>query len=228
MTPGAGGLTGKSAGIYRSSNNGTSWTAVNTGLPDLLVLYLFGPSPSSNLYWFAVSDTVIFACTNNGYLYPRFDSIVDSIFVSKNNGENWSYFKSGLPDNLKINRLSANSTYLFAATSEGVWQEPLSEVTGINTQKPQQDVSNRDNFKIFFPSSTNQNATIEFSLLQSMPVAAKIYNLSGKEIATLVNKNLGAGEHSFSWNTKNVAAGCYTVKMQVGSNVFIKNVPVSR
>ena len=100
------------AGVYRSSNNGKTWTAVNTGLPD-----------SSKVYWFTVSDIILFAGTNHG------------VFVSKNNGDNWTNFNSGLPDSIKINRLSVNNTYLFAATSAGVWQRPLSEATGASRRQ---------------------------------------------------------------------------------------------
>jgi len=223
---GGGGIAGKNAGLYRSANNGTSWMAVNTGLPDSSVFHWWG---ASNVYCFAVSDTVIFAAINNGIgLQGPSSSLTNNVFVSKNNGDSWTNFNSGLPDSIIINKLSANNTYLFAATSAGVWQRPLSEATGINTQKPQQGVSHQENFKIFAPSNTNQFAAIQFSLLHSDQVSVKIFNLSGREIATLVNKNLGAGEHSLSWDTKNVAAGCYAVKMQVGSNVYVKNIPISR
>ena len=78
------------------------------------------------------------------------------------------------------------------------------------------------------PNLTNSNATIEFSLPHPDCVTLTVYNLSGHEIASLINQNLGQGAHSIAWNTRNLAAGCYTVKMQVGSTSLVKAVAVLR
>jgi hypothetical protein len=50
----------------------------------------------------------------------------------------------------------------------------------------------------------------------------------GNITETLVDRNIEAGERSLSWDTKGMAAGCYAVRMQVGSNAYVKNISVSR
>jgi hypothetical protein len=69
---------------------------------------------------------------------------------------------------------------------------------------------------------------MSFFLAKSQPVTLKIYNISGRELVTIVNRNLGAGEQRISWDTKDIATGCYMLRMQAGSNIYIKNIPVSR
>ena len=56
----------------------------------------------------------------------------------------------------------------------------------------------------------------------------KIYNLSGHLIATLCDKLMGAGAHTLTWDTRNVASGCYMVRMQAGQNSQVKAIPLFR
>jgi len=82
--------------------------------------------------------------------------------------------------------------------------------------------------KIYSSSHGNPDVTIEFLLPHSDKVTVTVYNLSGHEIASLVNNNLSQGSHSIQWNTRNLAAGCYTVRMQAGANTYVKSVPIVR
>ena len=190
-------------GIFLSANNGTSWTAVNAGLRNTIVQSL------------AVGGGAIFAGTYDG------------VFLSVNNGASWTAADSGLT-NLDILSLAVSGGYLFAGTdSAGVWRRPLSDmISGVIDDKPQQTMLNRENLRIASPSHGNPVATIEFSLPYSDHVTVSIYNLSGHEIASLVNTNLGQGSHSIPWNTRNLAAGCYTVRLQAGANTCVKSVPI--
>ena len=191
-------------GIYLSTNNGMSWTGVNNAFIN-----------STKVTSFAVSGNNIFAGTDSG------------IYLSTNNGASWAVVNAGLV-NTSISALAGNGNDIFAGTGNGVWRRSLSEMLGIINPKKSILFSKFTGQNLIAFTPSNQTIEISFSLVQSQIVTLKIYNLSGREIATLVNKNLGTGAHSLSWDTKNVAAGCYAVKMQVGSNVFVKNIPVSK
>jgi len=84
-------------GVYLSTNNGSSWSAVNTGLTNL------------NVQTLAVNGTNLFAGTRNG-----------GIFLSTDNGTNWSASNTGLTTT-NIWCLTASATNLFAATDAGVF-----------------------------------------------------------------------------------------------------------
>lgn len=237
-------FAGTVSGVFLSANNGTSWTAVNSGLPANTIVLTLAMSGGRNIFAGTYGGG-IFLSTNNGTRWtavnaglPANDSInclavsgsnifagpnSGGVFLSTNNGASWTAVNSGFPVNIKVNSLVVSGSNIFAGTGSGVWRRPLSEMLGVINQKPLRSMLN---FNIRSPRYANSNATTEFSLPQPDQVTVKIYNLSGHEIATLVNKNLGSGTHSVTWNTRNVAAGCYLVKMQAGSNSFVKSIPV--
>lgn len=93
-------------GVYRSTDNGTSWTAVNKGLPEQ-------PAVS----WLTVLGTNIFAglrdVTGRG---------AEGLFVSGDNGESWKAVKGGLPERPGIIRPVVSGSNLFAVTaSNGIY-----------------------------------------------------------------------------------------------------------
>jgi len=193
-------------GIFRSTNNGTSWITADSGLRMDLGVYAL-----------AVSGNYIFAGTDSG------------IFLSANNGTSWIATDSGLPTGLWISYLAVSGSNLFAGTAgEGVWRRPLSEMAGVTDPEAQRVMFNQEDLRIYSSSHGNPDVTIAFSLSHSDQVRITIYDLSGHEIASLVNRPLGQGSHSISWNTRNLAAGCYTVRLQAGANACIKNIPIFR
>jgi hypothetical protein len=197
-----------SGGVIRSANNGTSWTAVNSGL----TIQGFTPSVEA----LAANGGSIFAGTwGNG------------VFLSTNDGANWTAVNSGLT-NTDIQSLAVSGGTLFAGTFfDGVWSRQISEM-GVLHPEPQGVTLDQSNFKVLSPNLTNSNAKIEFSLPHSDMVSVIVYNLLGHEIASLVNKNLSRGSHCIPWNTRNLAAGCYTVRLQAGSNSYVKSIPIFR
>lgn len=56
-----------------------------------------------------------------------------------------------------------------------------------------------------FPNPFNPVTTIQFSLIQSGFVSLKIYDVIGKEIATLINGDMNRGNHSIQWNAASPA-----------------------
>ena len=196
-------FAGTGGGVFLSSSNGTSWTAVNSGLTNTYV------------YSLAVTGSNIFAGTDGG------------VFLSTNSGTSWTAVNSGLPEMRFVMSLAVSGGNIFAGThGSGVWRRPLSEMLGVINPISQGKRLNQVDFDIRSPSRTNHNATIEFSLPHSEQVTAKVYNLSGREIATPVNGNFGSGSYSITWNTRNIAAGCYTVRMQTGSKTFAKSIAI--
>jgi photosystem II stability/assembly factor-like uncharacterized protein len=105
------------SGVYLSTNNGTSWTNVSTGLAH---------SPQG-VRCLTVSGTNLFACTYN-----------DGIFLSTNNGTSWTAVNSGWLF-LWTSCLTVSGTNLFAGTSQGVF---LSTNNGTNWTNVNSGLSN--------------------------------------------------------------------------------------
>jgi hypothetical protein len=81
-------------GVFRSSNNGTSWAAVNTDMTNISIAAL------------SVNDTNAIAGTSGG------------VFRSINNGTNWTIANAGLT-NKYVSTFTLSGSVVFAGTSDG-------------------------------------------------------------------------------------------------------------
>jgi hypothetical protein len=186
--------------VFLSTNSGASWTLCNASEP----LY--------NLLSLAEEGSYLFAGTYNG------------VFHSINNGASWAA-DSGLPND-EITCFSVNGTDLFAGTyGNGIWYRPLPQIGVLHQESPR---AVQSNFKVLSQGFFSPITTIEFTLPHSDKVTITVFNLYGHKVASLFNQNIGQGTHSLSWNTSNLAAGCYTVKLQEGANSYAKSVPIFR
>jgi len=73
-----------------------------------------------------------------------------------------------------------------------------------------------------YPNPFNPTTTINFSVPENSPVSMKVYNILGKEVATLVNETLNKGSYKVLFNASNLASGFYVYKLSTGSNVSTK------
>ena len=65
-----------------------------------------------------------------------------------------------------------------------------------------------------YPNPFNPETTIRFELPKREMVTLKVYDITGKEITTLVYEELPAGRHSVVFNGEDLASGVYFVSFQ--------------
>jgi hypothetical protein len=68
-----------------------------------------------------------------------------------------------------------------------------------------------------YPNPFNPATSIEFSLPQQGRVRLVIFNVMGEEISVLVNENLPAGIHRYSWDATGFASGVYFYRLMTES-----------
>ncbi|MFZ1461354.1 MAG: T9SS type A sorting domain-containing protein, partial [Ignavibacteria bacterium] len=73
-----------------------------------------------------------------------------------------------------------------------------------------------------YPNPFNPSTTINYDLPSSNFVTLKIYDLVGKEVATLVNEKLDAGRYTATFNGSNLASGMYFYKISAGEFTFVR------
>ncbi|MGD9486940.1 MAG: M1 family aminopeptidase [Calditrichaceae bacterium] len=80
-----------------------------------------------------------------------------------------------------------------------------------------------------FPNPFNPTTTIEFFLPSSTPVSVSIYDILGKKVETLANKeNFGRGTHQIKWNALNRSSGIYFVRVQAGESIQTRKLVLTR
>ena len=68
-----------------------------------------------------------------------------------------------------------------------------------------------------YPNPFNPSTTIEYYLPNNTEISIAIYDLQGRQIASLINDVVSAGNHSIVWNANNYSSGIYFVKMVAGN-----------
>jgi hypothetical protein len=68
-----------------------------------------------------------------------------------------------------------------------------------------------------YPNPFNPSTTFRFSVARQGPVTLKIYDLLGKEVASVVNADFSPGQYSVQWNAAGLSSGMYLYRLQ-GNN----------
>jgi len=64
-----------------------------------------------------------------------------------------------------------------------------------------------------YPNPFNPVTNIKFSLPKDGFVSLKVYDVTGKEVAALVNKNMKSGSYLVDWNASELSSGVYIYKL---------------
>ncbi|MBL7127880.1 MAG: T9SS type A sorting domain-containing protein [Ignavibacteria bacterium] len=75
-----------------------------------------------------------------------------------------------------------------------------------------------------YPNPFNPTTNIKFEIPKDYNglVTLNIYDITGREIAKLVNQNLTTGQYNVSWNANNFATGIYFYKLDAGDFSEVK------
>jgi len=73
-----------------------------------------------------------------------------------------------------------------------------------------------------FPNPFNPSTKISFSIKHSGLSTIKVYDLLGREITTLMNENLSAGNYTIEWKGTHLPSGVYFYQLRSGSFVSTK------
>ncbi len=156
--------------------------------------------------------TVFVDSLNEGTYYIRCfalnDNLIDStIFFSPDSSTFFFPYNEVIPP---------DSLFILADTTFTVYYKK----TAITEQ-----IAAPNNFAIqAFPNPFNARLTFEFTLPAQDFVRLRVFDLSGKELSTLVSQPVSVGRHSFVWEASNYSSGLYFYKIEIGSEVHIGRV----
>ncbi len=180
---------GDNNGVRKTTNGGDNWLVLN--YPD-------------------DSKTVYFKDVNTGWLGGY-----GVMFKTTNSGINWvlqslpvsfmGYIYGLSKSNDSMLWAAGGTGYLFKTTNGGVG------ISQISTEVPNE-------YKLWqnYPNPFNPSTVIRFSLSVVSLSTLKIFDITGKEVATLVNEKLAPGTYSIEWNAAGYPSGVYFYQMSAG------------
>ncbi len=236
----------QSNGVYRSTDNGATWTASSSGLPafsrDVCSIVRNGTTLLAGLTTsFGAGSGSVWISTNNGgnwtvastgipsgsYLFTLYSlgqfvfagfnnqgpTWANGIYRTSNNGANWTPVNDGLPNPSSVNSLTAFGTSMYASYL-GVYKRPLSQITGV--KEIPGGVPESFALEQNYPNPFNPSTRISFQLKATSFASLKVYDMLGREVATLLNEHLAAGSYETTFSPSGLASGIYYYQFTAG------------
>lgn len=79
-----------------------------------------------------------------------------------------------------------------------------------------------------FPNPFNPSTTIKYDLPRTSHVSLSVYDMLGREVATLLNEEKSAGTHTVQWDASGIASGVYFYRIKAGDFVQTKRMLLMR
>jgi hypothetical protein len=198
-------FAGGEMGVYLSTDLGNSWS---TQYSDTIGQH--GEYIGLGLF----RDIVSY----NGNLIAVVMNQYSCIQISLDNGISWKGFNDGLNSDWFFSTLAIKSPYIWAirADNGNVYRRSLTEI--VTEVKNNTNLSpNRYLLSQNYPNPFNPTTTINFSIPKSSFVTIKVYDVLGREVKTLVSRELSAGNYKQQWNANRMPSGIYFYRLQSGS-----------
>ena len=152
-------------------------------------------------------------------------SDISVIKFSSSGEQKWIMHYTGYPDtyaweepNLSVKVDSLGNIY---ATGMTLFRERQEQVVTIKYRQPNFPVSviqehvNQNSFQLFqnYPNPFNPNTIISYQLSEISYITLKVFDIIGREVATLVDEQKEAGYYSISFDGSKLASGIYFVRL---------------
>lgn len=188
-------IAGSQGKIYKSTDNGATWSLKNSGTTNTLRSIFFSGNDSG-----AVSgdNGTVRITTNAGETWfsdPYFNNVTGSITSI-----------SQMPRSAMTFTALSNNNKLYIASED-------SNLVVIGIKNISNEIPNEFSLSQNFPNPFNPVTKINFQVKQNADVKIVIYDVNGREIETLVNQRLSAGNYSADWNAANYSSGIYFCRM---------------
>jgi len=187
--------------IFRTTDYGASWTDISGNMPDVPV------------------NSIIIDYDKDSTLYIGTDA---GIFFTLNLGTNWMVLGTDLPNSpvFDINCHQPTKKLVAGTHGRSLFEFDLSLITGVN-----HDIDPVVNdFVLYqnYPNPFNPYTKIEFSISATEFVSLKVFDVLGKEVATLVNEEKSLGTHSIEFIASKLSSGTYFYKLQAGEKTEVR------
>lgn len=201
--------------LFLIINGGDIWVPINkpTYPTGTVTIYNVTGIPETNIF---VAGGIIADTINTAKKYY-------GTFYTKDLGQTWTqiqapYSGKGGSTDYVIGGSYLNENFGYAFTNGG-YVLKLGTGTPTGVEDPNGILATPKEFALQqnYPNPFNPSTTIKFNLNTTEHVKLVIYDAIGKEVATLIDDNIVAGEHSCVFNANKLSSGVYFYALKAGS-----------
>jgi len=104
------------------------------------------------------------------------------------------------------------------------WSTVLSFTLGVSVSNELESDFIPESFSLSqnYPNPFNPSTIINFQLAESSEVVLKVYDMLGREVATLLNERRNPGSHQVVFDASNLSSGVYIYRLEAGNNLETK------
>jgi photosystem II stability/assembly factor-like uncharacterized protein len=191
----AGGSTSAS-GLLSTTNGGTTWTAITNPVTGSIS----GIVGASTSWWVSQQGT--------------------SVYTSSNDGANFSSAYTAPAGSFYHLTKSRSGATIWGVRSNGGISRFGTPINGISTIS--NEVPSSYSLSQNYPNPFNPVTKINFALPKSGLVTLKVYDILGKEVATLVNEVKTAGTYNYEFDGTLLTSGVYFYRIESNGFTDIK------
>ncbi|HYG53437.1 MAG TPA: T9SS type A sorting domain-containing protein, partial [Flavobacteriales bacterium] len=184
-------MTGESSKVYQW--DGSSWNEHSTSLPD----------NSFHVYsvW-TVSNSLAYAACSAGF--------GGGGYILKYNGSTWTtdYNYTGMGTELFTGICFPSAGKGYAVANSGI-------IKTKGTASGKDDLNALENTLNVYPNPFDKQINIQYELKEAGMVNLVLYDVSGKQVNSLLNHYRSTGMHEWTLDVSGLNSGVYVVKMEV-------------
>jgi photosystem II stability/assembly factor-like uncharacterized protein len=193
--------------VYKTTNGGDTWFSITGNLPNI---------PTNSIVLRTNAPRTLFIGTDLG------------VYKSTDEGISWVAFSNGLPTATvyDMKYKEGNQLLLAATHGRGCWMFDYGAlITGVDTHKelPTQFALHQN-----YPNPFNPTTNVGFEVKSAGLVEIRVYDVLGREVATLVNEVKEPGTYSALFDASSISSGVYLYRMTAGSFTGTKKMVVMK
>ncbi len=113
--------------------------------------------------------------------------------------------------------------------SAGFYEDPLDwawreDILGVAEESGRSLTPQQFELTAAWPNPFNSQVKVSFTLKQSGHIALKVYDVLGREVATLVNRTMTTGAHEVTFHGEGLAAGVYFLSLESGNHQDVEKI----
>lgn len=190
--------------LFLTSNNGSTWREYKSLSHGQIYGIVVSPNDANK------------ACAVGQYINDPTYGNNGLIMRTTDGGFTWSEEQWNTP----LRSVTATTTSFYVVGNNGLILKS-DHTVGINqtfSNIPEQYTLSQN-----YPNPFNPETKINFSIPKKTNVSLIIYDITGKEIETLVNEVLSAGSYQYSFTAKNLPTGSYFYRLKTDNFSRTKN-----